>query len=390
MARTLAVQIRDPYPSYNDAVSLSCHLEESTIIVSHHDMSTTTANSFKDAVSERPRRHEKYYIATGDAVDNTLFRVHQYFFTRESTYFQSIFSSANFKSGLIGTSDAHPIIIYDAASTDFARLLWIFYNDAYSYDASDEVWCSVLRIAHKWRFDKVKALAASELEKVQMSPVDKAILARDCELGDEWLVTAYAELGARERPLTKEEGQKLGIDAVIYLAEVREKIRDRRARPPLPPLPPCFPPPIVQHNHPNPPWQTPFVPSRGIFPPGDMTPNLAQFHATSRPSVMQHPVISRSPSRSSSPIDVRSDTSAGTGSPGPWGASPIASRQDTITPPPTGIRLESNTRGPYPVMPGVNSTARAALSFDGVCGPSRGNGLFVHDDIAIVREVFEL
>lgn len=99
----------------------------------------------------------------------------------------------------------------------------------YDHDATADVWSSVLRVAHKWGFDKVKALAVRELEKTQMMPVDKAVLARDCEVGNDWLVTAYAELGARESPLTREEGQRLGLDAVIQLAEVRERIRDRRS-----------------------------------------------------------------------------------------------------------------------------------------------------------------
>lgn len=105
----------------------------------------------------------------------------------------------------------------------------------YTYDATVEVWSSILRVAHNWGFDKVKDLAIREMEKTTMSPVDKAVLARDCDVGNDWLATAYAELGARDAPLTREEGRRLGVDAAIQLAEVREKIRDRRANPPVPP-----------------------------------------------------------------------------------------------------------------------------------------------------------
>jgi len=235
-------QIRPPSPSYSDAVSLLSPLQGELDIVTDLDMSIRTESSFHHSSLERVDRHEEYYIPTGDVVfmvENTLFRVHQHFFVRESAHFRTVvFPSSNFKQAQVGTSDAHPIIRNDVTAVDFARLLWVFYNDDYTYDATIDVWSSILRVAHNWGFDKVKSLAIREMEKTTMSPVDKAVLARDCDVGNDWLATAYAELGARDAPLTKEEGQRLGLYSVIQLAEVREKIRDRRANPPPPPSPP--------------------------------------------------------------------------------------------------------------------------------------------------------
>lgn len=70
------------------------------------------------------------------------------------------------------------------------------------------------------------------MDLLPISPVDKAVMAREYQVDPErrWLETAYAALGAREEPLTKEEGRRLGLDVVLLLARVRERIRERKRR----------------------------------------------------------------------------------------------------------------------------------------------------------------
>lgn len=108
-----------------------------------------------------------------------------------------------------------------------------------------------------WKFPKVKELAVREMDKLDISPVDKAVMAREFEVDParRWLDTAYAALGAREEPLTKNEGLRLGLDVVLHLAEVRERIRARRrmaaesrAQTPPPPPPPSASQQIGRHD----------------------------------------------------------------------------------------------------------------------------------------------
>ena len=54
------------------------------------------------------------------------------------------------------------------------------------------------------------------------SAVDKIVLANDYKIKD-WLLDAYDEVCARREPLTIEEGQRLGMDTVIKIANFRER-----------------------------------------------------------------------------------------------------------------------------------------------------------------------
>lgn len=93
-----------------------------------------------------------------------------------------------------------------------------------------ERWSAILRLSHIWKFPKIKDLAVRELDNLQVPAVDKALMARNFEIDPcyGWLAKAYAALGAREAPISKLEGEKLGLDTVLHLAELREKIRKRR------------------------------------------------------------------------------------------------------------------------------------------------------------------
>ena len=83
-----------------------------------------------------------------------------------------------------------------------------------------------------WGFPHVKDLAVREMDKLPIPPVDRAVMARAFAVDPSrrWLEIAYAALGTREQPLTREEGERLGLDVVLHLAEVRERIRARRIR----------------------------------------------------------------------------------------------------------------------------------------------------------------
>lgn len=70
------------------------------------------------------------------------------------------------------------------------------------------------------------------MDRLPIPPVDRAVMARAFAVDPSrrWLEIAYAALGTREQPITREEGERLGLDVVLHLAEVRERIRARRLR----------------------------------------------------------------------------------------------------------------------------------------------------------------
>ncbi|KAI0756345.1 hypothetical protein C8Q80DRAFT_1090969 [Daedaleopsis nitida] len=124
-----------------------------------------------------------------------------------------------------GKSDEHPVVLEGVQAVDFERLLALFYpRDVLTGDLTTlEHWTSVLALATKWEFEAHRALAIDRLSRLG-SPADRIVLARAYDIPN-WLEEAYYHLCVREEALTLEEGLKLGMEDVIVLAELRQRIR---------------------------------------------------------------------------------------------------------------------------------------------------------------------
>ncbi|KAL1742320.1 hypothetical protein HDZ31DRAFT_43502 [Schizophyllum fasciatum] len=176
------------------------------------------------------RRHEEYYITTGDlhfVVDRTRFRVHRYFYERESDYFRSILL-APISPGATrqGTTDENAIELDYVTSDEFAKFNWVFYNPKFSiYDKGARDWHIVLRLAHRWRFPNVHELAVRELDKLYVPDIDRVAMYQDYDVDRRKLVPCYAALAQRAEPIALDEGERLGLETVIMLAQARELAR---------------------------------------------------------------------------------------------------------------------------------------------------------------------
>jgi hypothetical protein len=122
------------------------------------------------------RNHPDYYLPGGDLfikVDNTLFRVHLYFFTRESDLWRNLLGSTT-----QGRTANHPIDLvqqlncYPTPTADtFANFLWVFYNPRYSiYNATQEVWEKIHDHAVGWHFREIERLSWREIDRIQGNP----------------------------------------------------------------------------------------------------------------------------------------------------------------------------------------------------------------------------
>ncbi|KAJ7496764.1 hypothetical protein FB451DRAFT_1008180, partial [Mycena latifolia] len=175
---------------------------------------------------------EDYYLPGGDLyclVENKLFRVHRYFFERESKFFKrELAVPATPGRPRIGTADDSAIMLDNVRSADFAKLLWVFYNPKYSlYDATVEDWSTILELAHRWEFAEVKNLAVRELEKLELPDIDRIVLYKKFFVDDAYLIPRYAALCERPELLTVEEGLRLGMETVIPLSRARECARNQ-------------------------------------------------------------------------------------------------------------------------------------------------------------------
>ncbi|KAI0827713.1 hypothetical protein BC628DRAFT_1418325 [Trametes gibbosa] len=178
------------------------------------------------------RRHPKYYLNGGDLyiqVENYVYRVHRYFFERESAWYRENLAAEtplDQAPSSNGTSEANPFVLHGVLPEDFSKFLWVFYNPKYTlYDAALDDWIVILKLASSWRFEEVKQLCTRELEKFDLPPVQKIELYQTYDLERDLLVPSLQALCARQEPLTLEEGRAIGLETTLLLAAARECAR---------------------------------------------------------------------------------------------------------------------------------------------------------------------
>ncbi|OAX40618.1 hypothetical protein K503DRAFT_714161 [Rhizopogon vinicolor AM-OR11-026] len=175
--------------------------------------------------------HKDYFLRGGDLnvlVGNHLYRVHSYFFYRESLVWRQMLEGPA-DSEDHGPNDT-PFTLDDVKSEDFERFLWVIYNPEYSlYDAPIETWLSILNLAHRWSFCNVKDLAIRELEKLDIDPIEKIAAYHEYKINKTLLLPAYIAICKRDKPISLAEGMSLGMETVLRIADARERARQQAA-----------------------------------------------------------------------------------------------------------------------------------------------------------------
>ncbi|KAF7325306.1 BTB domain-containing protein [Mycena venus] len=181
-----------------------------------------------------PRRsrfneHPRFFFADGTViflVEKNLYRVHRYFFERDSAIFASMFSLPTVAGERPeGEVVENPIILEGVNTVDFDRFLAVLYpiNFATRDIASTEEWTSVLSLASRWEFTSLRELAMQHLFLIT-SAVERIALGRRYDIPS-WLGPAYAEVCERKEPLNLAEGRLLGLEDAICIGQVRHTIR---------------------------------------------------------------------------------------------------------------------------------------------------------------------
>ncbi|KAF8648540.1 hypothetical protein AX16_006244 [Volvariella volvacea WC 439] len=195
--------------------------------------STSSAHTSSSPPTRNPalhdlKRHPKYYICTGDIhflAGNVLFKVHSYFFERESQLFRErINAMAPSTPGMRGPDDVSDLVL-DVSPECFAKFLDIFYNPNYTiYVFTVHDWADILDQAYRWGFDRVKDLAIRELEKIECPTVDRLALYEKYGANPEIAVPLYVSLVLRIETISIEESMLLGIRATVFIFHAREKL----------------------------------------------------------------------------------------------------------------------------------------------------------------------
>jgi len=160
-------------------------------------------------------------------VENYLFRIHRFFFERESAYFRlRLEKTSHPDRDPPGSSESNPLVLDGATSDAFACFLWVFYNPKYSvYKATPEQWSAILELAQKWGFRQVEELCIRELERLTLSHVDRIHIYQQHNLDQSLLLDSFESLTTRDDPIDVEEGMKLGLRTSLQIACAREKSR---------------------------------------------------------------------------------------------------------------------------------------------------------------------
>jgi hypothetical protein len=89
--------------------------------------------------------------------------------------------------------------------------------------SSKSEWTSVLHLSHTWNFPSMRSLAVRQLSSLT-TPVDRVVLGRKYDI-EHWLRPAYQAICEREEWLSEQEGERLGLRAVLKIGRVRQLLR---------------------------------------------------------------------------------------------------------------------------------------------------------------------
>lgn len=162
-------------------------------------------------------------------VEETLFKVHRHFLTRDSEFFRGLFDCpVPPNEEAEGRSDARPIILYGVTIHEF-RCLLRFYYDGMHTPALDTLadWVALLSIATRYVIDRVRERAVAEVAARLDDPLEQVRLAHAHSV-PHWLPLAYAALVRRPEPLDDAEAGALGLRTAVRIARARELARERR------------------------------------------------------------------------------------------------------------------------------------------------------------------
>ncbi|KAF7981366.1 hypothetical protein HWV62_33835 [Athelia sp. TMB] len=166
-------------------------------------------------------KHPHYFFEDGNIVflvEGSLYKIHRYFFARDSAHFRSIFGL----KGIEGSDEYSPCILSDVNCADFDEFLAILYPTDFLHPTEKNIdqWTSILHLSAKWGFESIKLLAIDRLT-AYAAPIDKIVLGRRYGI-DDWLPSSYEAVCMRVDPLTMEEGMKLGLEDAIRISAARQ------------------------------------------------------------------------------------------------------------------------------------------------------------------------
>ena len=98
----------------------------------------------------------------------------------------------------------------------------------YDYTASAEEWTSIISLTHMWQFEHMSEVAFRAYAALpNVSPVEKITMSQKYDSPRKHLVDAYLEICSRDQPVSVEEGDRIGVEALALITQTREELQRR-------------------------------------------------------------------------------------------------------------------------------------------------------------------
>ncbi|KAH9993316.1 hypothetical protein BJV74DRAFT_833458 [Russula compacta] len=174
--------------------------------------------------AERPFYFEDSQVVL--QVEEQKYKIHRYFLTRESVFFDDLFSLPQpGDSTIVEGSDDNPIKMPETHTLEIENLLRFFYfgmHDDYTPSLTD--WIAMLSISTRFIFEKVRERAIKEitarLDEVEPFELIQLAIKYDVE---QWVKPAYRRIVIRSSPITHTEALKVPFHMAVMLMRSREK-----------------------------------------------------------------------------------------------------------------------------------------------------------------------
>jgi hypothetical protein len=96
-----------------------------------------------------------------------------------------------------------------------------------SLDFDPPTLTSALRIATAYDYPTLRTFAINKLEKTSLSAIERIRISREFSFTS-WEAPAYVELCERDKAITEDEANVLGMSAFVQVAKIREKEQRRK------------------------------------------------------------------------------------------------------------------------------------------------------------------
>ncbi|KAJ6489182.1 hypothetical protein C8R47DRAFT_1014989 [Mycena vitilis] len=157
-------------------------------------------------------------------VEGNQYTIHRFFLARDSPVLREKFFAPAVTNGSDPTYTLEGI-----TKEELEHLLWVYYNPLIEgYLAPIAVWRDALKLADMWKMDRIKRIALRHLLSAELDPIEKIQLCEHDGVGRYDARDAYIKICTREESLTPAEFQALGMDLVLLVMQIRERILTSR------------------------------------------------------------------------------------------------------------------------------------------------------------------